>query len=62
MLMQRFHAGILCMAVIAMLIARRVIPFFAMRAVAGLQVPMHIRTGHWQLGAGALAIASVLLG
>ena len=28
-LMEHFHAGLLCMAVIALLVARRVIPFFA---------------------------------
>jgi len=60
-LMPRFDAGLLCMALIALLVARRVIPFFAMRAVAGLAVPMHTRSGQWQLGAGALAIAALLL-
>src|SRR5690606_32938354 len=40
LLIQRFDAGLLCMAVIALLIARRVTPFFAMRAVPGLQIPM----------------------
>lgn len=33
--------GLLCMAVIAPLMAWRVIPFFVMRAVTGLQIPMH---------------------
>lgn len=61
-LMQRFNAGLLCMAVIALLIARRVIPFFAMRAVAGLQIPMHTASGQWQLGAGVVAIACLLAG
>ncbi len=61
-LMQRFNAGLLCMAVIALLIARRVIPFFAMRAVAGLQIPMHAASGPWQLGAGVVAIACLLAG
>lgn len=60
-LMQRFDAGLLCMAVIALLIARRVIPFFATRAVAGLQIPMHTRSGQWQLAAGVLAVACGLL-
>src|SRR5690606_9949183 len=36
LLLQRFNTGLLCMAVIALLIARRIIPFFAMRATAGL--------------------------
>lgn len=62
LLMQRFHAGLLCMALIALLIARRVIPFFAMRAVAGLQIPMHTASGQWQLGAGVAAGACLLAG
>lgn len=62
LLMQRFNAGLLCMAVVALLVARRVIPFFAMRAVPGLTVPMHTRSGHWQLGASGLAIGFGLLG
>jgi uncharacterized protein involved in response to NO len=62
LLMQRFNTGLLCMAVIALLVARRVIPFFAMRAVPGLTVPMHTRSGHWQLAVGGLAIACGLLG
>lgn len=61
-LMRHLHAGLLCMAVIALLVARRVIPFFAMRAVAGLQIPMHTSSGQWQLGAGVLAIAALLPG
>ena len=61
-LMQRFNAGLLCMAVIALLIARRVIPFFAMRAVSGLQIPMHAASGPWQLGAGVVALACLLAG
>lgn len=62
LLMQRFYAGLLCMAVIALLIARRVIPFFAMRAVAGLQIPMLAGSGPWQLGASGLAMACLLVG
>lgn len=61
LLMQRFNAGLLCMAVIALLVARRVIPFFAMRAVPGLQIPMHERSSWVQLVAGALAVLFVLL-
>jgi uncharacterized protein involved in response to NO len=61
-LMQHFNTGLLCMGVIALLVARRVIPFFAMRAVPGLSIPMHTRSGHWQLAAGGLAIGSGLLG
>ena len=61
-LMQYLYSGLLCMAVIALLVARRVIPFFAMRAVAGLQIPMHTASGQWQLGAGVLAVSCLLLG
>ena len=62
LLMQRLDTGLLCMAVIALLVARRVIPFFAMRALPGLSIPMHTRSGHWQLGACGLAIGFGLLG
>lgn len=61
LLMQRFNAGLLCMAVIALLVARRVIPFFAMRAVAGLNIPLHEKSSWLQLSAGALAVLFVLL-
>ncbi|MDR0458478.1 MAG: NnrS family protein [Burkholderiaceae bacterium] len=62
LLMNRFDAGLLCMAVIALLIARRVTPFFASRAVAGLEIPMHTQSGQWQIAAGVLAIGCVLAG
>lgn len=62
LLMQRFHTGLLCMAVLTLLVARRVIPFFAMRAIPGLEIPMLTRSGPWQLGAGGLAITCGLLG
>jgi uncharacterized protein involved in response to NO len=62
LLMQRFNAGLLVMAVIALLIARRVIPFFAMRGVADLQVPMQTRTGQVQLAACGIAIGFLLAG
>ncbi len=62
LLMQRFETGLLCMAVVAMLVSRRVIPFFAMRAIDGLVIPMHQRSGAWQLAAGTLAIGFGLLG
>src|SRR5690606_15875024 len=61
LLMQRFDLGLICMAVIALLIARRVIPFFAMRMVPGLQIPMLTRSGHFQLAFGVAAIAFGLL-
>ncbi len=59
LLMHRFGIGLLVMALIALLVARRVMPFFAMRAVAGLQIPMHVRSGQVQLGAGAIAVAAL---
>ena len=62
LLMQRFDVGLLCMAVIALLVARRVLPFFAMRAVPGLQIPMHTASGQVQLAAGVAAIVCGLLG
>jgi uncharacterized protein involved in response to NO len=61
-LMQRFAVGLLTMALIALLIARRVIPFFAMRAVAGLQIPMQTRSGQVQLATCAIAAACLLAG
>ena len=62
LLMQRFNAGITVMALIALLIGRRVIPFFAMRAVPGLSIPKHTETGWVQLGACTVAALSLLLG
>jgi uncharacterized protein involved in response to NO len=61
-LMQYFNAGLLVMALIALLIGRRVIPFFAMRAVQGLSIPKHLETGWVQLGACAVAVVSLLAG
>ena len=61
LLMQRFSAGLLVMAVIALLVGRRVIPFFAMRAVPGLAIPLHEKSSQVQLVAGALAVLFVLL-
>lgn len=60
-LMQHFNAGVVVMALIALLIGRRVIPFFAMRAVPGLQIPKHTETGWVQLAACGLAIPSLLV-
>ena len=56
-----YQTGMLAMAVIALLVARRVTPFFASRAVAGLDIPKHLESGHWQLAAGMAAIACSLL-
>lgn len=57
-----YHAGLQVMALIALLVARRVIPFFAMRAVPGLQIPMHERSGLWQLAVTAVAVIAGLAG
>jgi len=56
LLMQRFDLGMICMAIIALLIARRVVPFFSMRMVPGLEIPMQVRSGQIQMGISVLAI------
>lgn len=60
--MRYFNAGLLCMAVLTLLIARRVLPFFAKRAVVGLDIPPHTRSGHWQLALGVAAIVCLVVG
>src|SRR3546814_5190604 len=62
LLMQRFDLGMICMAVISLLIGRRVIPFFSMRMVPGLELPMQVRSGQFQLCVSVLAIALGLAG
>ncbi|RTZ40677.1 NnrS family protein [Candidimonas sp. SYP-B2681] len=62
LLMQRFDLGLICMAIIALLIGRRVIPFFAMRMVPVLELPMQVRSGQVQLVISVLAIAFGLVG
>ncbi len=57
-LMHYFGLGMICMAMIALLVARRVIPFFAMRAVPQLKIPMLTRLGQAQL---VLTLLAVLL-
>lgn len=61
-LIQRFNLGLVCMAVIALLIGRRVIPFFANRRVQGLDLPMLVRSGQVQIGLGVTAILSAMTG
>ena len=61
LLMQRFNVGLLVMALIALLIGRRVIPFFAMRAIPGLSLPKQTETGWVQLAACALGALGILL-
>lgn len=60
-LMQRFNLGLIGMAVIALLIARRVIPFFSMRMVPGLKIPMLTRSGHVQMVFSVLALLAGLV-
>lgn len=61
-LLRALDAGLLVMGAIALVVGRRVIPFFAMRAVEGLQVPMLMRVGHLQLALCALAAVLAVLG
>lgn len=61
LLMQRFNAALVVMALIALLVGRRVMPFFAMRAVQGLDIPKHTGTGQVQLGACTVAVLALLL-
>lgn len=58
----RFDTGMLFMAVLTILIARRVIPFFAGRMVPGLQIPMLVNSGRIQLALGTIAIVAGLAG
>lgn len=58
----RFNTGMLFMAVLTILIARRVIPFFAGRMVPGLDIPMLAGSGRVQLALGGLAIAAGVAG
>lgn len=57
---ERFNTGMLFMAVLTILIARRVIPFFAGRMVPGLDIPMLAGSGRVQLVVGSVAIAAGL--
>jgi uncharacterized protein involved in response to NO len=55
------QAGMCCMAMLAVLVSRRVIPFFASRAVAGLEIPMLAGSGRVQLAAVGIALLALLL-
>lgn len=61
LLMQRFDLGLIGMAVVALLIARRVIPFFSMRMVPELKLPMLTRSGQVQMCVSVIAILAGLL-
>lgn len=54
--MHYFFTGMLCMSVIALLIARRVIPFFASRALPQLKLSRYTRSGQWQASLAAWGI------
>lgn len=56
-----FHIGMLLMTFIALLIGRRVIPFFAQRG-ANLDIPRSEKSGKYQLWLSALAVISLALG
>ncbi|NLC34859.1 MAG: NnrS family protein [Alcaligenaceae bacterium] len=60
MVIERFNTGMLFMAVLTILIARRVVPFFAGRMVPGLDIPMLAGSGRVQLVVGSVAIAAGL--
>ena len=62
LVIDRFNTGMLFMAILTILIARRVIPFFAGRMVPGLDIPMLVNSGRVQLGVGSLAIVAGLAG
>ncbi|NYT76349.1 NnrS family protein [Alcaligenaceae bacterium] len=62
LLIEHFNQGLIAMAVVALLIARRVIPFFSMRMVPELKLPMLVGSGKYQLGFGVAAIVFSLVG
>jgi uncharacterized protein involved in response to NO len=61
-LMRQFNVGLICMAILALLIARRVIPFFTMRAIPGTELPMCTRSGHIQLFCATVALIGTATG
>ena len=60
LVIERFNTGMLFMAVLTILIARRVVPFFAGRMVPGLDIPMLANSGRVQLVLGCIAILAGL--
>jgi Uncharacterized protein involved in response to NO len=54
--MHYFFTGMLCMSVIALLIARRVIPFFCQPRTPPAKLNRHTRSGQWQAALAALGI------
>lgn len=61
-LLQAMDSGLLVMAAIALLVARRVIPFFVMRVMPELELPKQTRSGQLQLAACVAALACLLAG
>lgn len=61
-LLQAMDSGLLVMAAIALLVARRVIPFFVMRVIPALALPKQTRSGHVQLAACVAALVCLLAG
>lgn len=61
-IMKGYHIGLVIMAFIALLVGRRVIPFFASRRVQGVEIPRHEKSGKYQLMITALAIVLLALG
>ena len=59
---QHLQLGMVAMAMLTVLVSRRVIPFFANRAVPGLNAPLLAGVGHVQLAAIAVAFMSLMLG
>ena len=60
-IMKGYHVGLVIMAFIALLVGRRVIPFFASRRVQG-DIPRHEKSGKYQLMITALTIALLVFG
>ena len=61
-LLQAMDSGLLVMGAIALLVARRVIPFFVMRVIPELDLPKQTRSGHVQLAACVAALVCLLAG
>ena len=61
-IMKGYHIGLLLMAFIALLVGRRVIPFFASRRVQDVEIPRHEKSGKYQLIITALSIALLVFG
>lgn len=56
-----FDAGLMFMAMLVLLIGRRVIPFFASRGVANLELPRLVGSGQFQLLLSGLAVLAYVI-